>query len=184
MRNGLILGFCGVLLSGCQSLTPTECKIANWGQIGEQDGSRGSYDQIARHVEGCAIQKISVSPDSVRQYRQGYQRGLSSYCQPEIVLDLALNGSGNLSVCPVREQAMLRPYAQAGKRYYDAQKAIEDVDRKQRNLETELEKNETPDLRRREIRQELRRLDRQLGERRMDFNLSDQNLQQLRQQLR
>ena len=184
MRNGLILGFCGILLSGCQTLTPTECRIANWAQMGAQDGSSGRYDRIASHVDGCAQQQVAVGATSVQQYRSGYQQGLQNYCQPEVILDLAQSGSGNLSVCPARQQAALRPYAQAGKRQYDAQQAVEALDTKQRKLETELQNNETTDQRRRDIRLELRRLDQQLIERRLDFNLADQNLQRLRQQLR
>lgn len=184
MRNGLILSLCGLLLSGCQTLTPTECRIANWVQMGEQDGSSGRYDRIASHVDSCAKQQIIVPAMSVQQYRIGYQQGLQAYCQPDVILDLALTGSGNLSVCPASKQAALRPYAQAGKRQYDAHKALDETDRKQRNLETELQKTETTDQRRVEIRQELRRLDQQLVERRLDFNLADQSLQRLRQQLR
>lgn len=184
MRNGLIIGFFGVLLSGCQTLTPTECRLANWTQMGEQDGSSGRYDRIASHVDSCAKQHIIVPAMSVQQYRIGYQQGLQAYCQPEVILDMALSGSGNLSVCPARQQAALRPYAQAGKRQHDAQKALDETDRQQRKLETELQKTETTDQRSIEIRQELRRLDQQLVERRLDFNLADQSLQRLRQQLR
>lgn len=187
MRNGMMLGLFGLsslLLSGCQTLTPTECRIANWAQMGEQDGSNGRSDRIASHVDGCAQQQVAVSATSVQQYRKGYQQGLQNYCQPEVILDLALNGSGNLSVCPARQQAALRPYAQAGKRQYDTQQAVETLDTKQRKLEAELQNNETTDQRRRDIRLELRRLDRQLIEKRLDANLAEKNLQHLRQQLR
>lgn len=184
MRNGLILSLCGLLLTGCQTLTPTECRIANWAQMGEQDGSQGRYDQIASYVDSCAKQHIIVPAMSVQQYRIGYQQGLQAYCQPEVILDLAITGSGSLSVCPVQKQTSLRPYAQAGKRLYDAKTALDEIDRKQRTLETELQKPETSDQRRIQIRQELRRLDQQLIERRLDFNLADRHLQHLRQQLR
>ncbi len=187
MRNRLMIGLfgtCGLLLSGCQTLTPTECRIANWTQMGEQDGSSGRYDRIANHVDGCAQQQVAVSAASVEQYRVGYQQGLQSYCRPEVILDLALSNSGNLSVCPARQQAVLRPYAQAGKRQYDAQQAVEETELKQHNLEAELQKAETTDKRRYDISQELRRLDRQLIERRLDFNIANQALQRVRQQLR
>ncbi len=91
MRNGLILGFCGILLSGCQTLTPTECRIANWAQMGAQDGSNGRYDRIASHVDGCAQQQVAVGATSIQQYRSGYQQGLQNYCQPEVILDVAHN---------------------------------------------------------------------------------------------
>lgn len=161
-------------------MTPTECRIANWSQMGERDASQGQSDQIARYVDSCVKQQVPVSNQSVTQYRKGYQAGLQAYCQPEQILSLASAGKGNLSVCPAVQQTKLRPYYQAGRRHYDAQQALDTTDRKQRSLETELKKNETTDSRRQEIRQELRLLDQKLINQRLELNLADQLLQRLR----
>lgn len=105
-----------LFLTGCATLSPEECRTANWYQIGEQDGQSGYSDRISKHDKACS--KVNIIPNTAL-YRSGYKHGLKSYCQPEIIYDHALNGSGGYQVCPSETHSQLRPYYNVASRYYD-----------------------------------------------------------------
>ncbi len=159
----LTLTACALLtLAGCQTMSPTECKIANWQQMGQQDGSAGRSEQIAQRVDSCSEQNVAVATNAVSQYRQGYQQGLKYYCTPAQVLDAALTGSSNISICPLATQAALKPAARLGSRVHETREAVERLDHEQQKIERELAQKDTSDARRIEIRRRLRELDDEL----------------------
>lgn len=77
-------------LSGCASLTPEQCRTADWRQIGYSDGASGMHaSRIEDHAKACADQNIR--PD-LNQYLDGRRQGLLSYCQPEHGFELGRQG--------------------------------------------------------------------------------------------
>jgi hypothetical protein len=168
-----------LVMSGCQTLSPTECRIANWAQLGQQDGNAGLDEKIALHVEGCAKQQVVVAPSSVAAYRTGYQQGLGYYCRKDRVLELALTGKHNLDVCPLASQGALRVYAHTGARVHEARRKLQDLNSEQRQLEQELQQDKTTDARRADIRKRLRQLDQDLIDQRTDVARAEYALRQL-----
>lgn len=178
----IMTGGCALLmltLSACQTLTPTECRIANWTQLGQSDGQAGRDEQIANHVDGCAKQQVRVNAASILAYRNGYTQGLTYYCRKDRVLELALAGKNNLAVCPLDKQDALRPYAQTGSRVYDARTAVNTLNREQRQLEQTLQHDKIDDQRRSEIRKRLRELDQDLIEQRDALTRAESALRRL-----
>lgn len=181
----LTLTACALLtLAGCQTMSPTECKIANWQQMGQQDGSAGRREQIADHIDSCRKQQVSVAANAVSQYRQGYQQGLQYYCTPSQVLETALAGSSNISICPLSTQAALRPAARLGQRVHDAREAVEKLDDEQQKLAHELAQKDTADVRRGEIRRRLRDMDDELLSARLKRQRAELELNQYQYQHR
>merc|ERR1711916_171837 len=67
------------LLQGCASLSKEECLVADWQQIGFEDGSRGrDLLTLARHRKACA--KAGITPDRAA-YERGHRQGLLRYCK-------------------------------------------------------------------------------------------------------
>lgn len=67
-------------LAGCASLSPEQCRQADWYQIGYADGVNGlSGARINDHASACA--ESGIRPD-LNEYLTGRSRGLVSYCQP------------------------------------------------------------------------------------------------------
>lgn len=111
-------------LSGCAAMSIEECQTANWASVGERDGQNGRSNRIASYYKSC--EKAGLVPNQ-RLYEQGYQKGLVNYCQPTVILDKSLAGSGSYSVCPVEKHSLLRPYYEVGSEYYDAKRKKESV---------------------------------------------------------
>lgn len=122
IKTILILSSCA--LAGCATLSPAECQTANWKQIGLNDGQNGLTNRISQHHKACA--KANIVPNQAL-YAAGYQQGQTYYCQPQIIFERAINGGGSYRVCPVEQQAQLRPYYDVPYSYYQARKKRKDL---------------------------------------------------------
>lgn len=88
-----------LLLAGCASLSPEQCRHADWRQIGFSDGAEGmSAARINDHAKACAEQGIRPNLD---EYLRGREQGLRSYCQPENGFVVGRRGGeANVADCP------------------------------------------------------------------------------------
>jgi len=79
------------LVSGCATLSETECISGNWEQIGYQDGKSGrDSDYILKHESACIEYGVEVDRLS---YEKGRQEGLTRYCTSSNGYNRGVNGS-------------------------------------------------------------------------------------------
>jgi hypothetical protein len=168
------------LLSGCQTMTPTECKMTNWGERGQQDAFAGQAERILTYADDCASQQVPLQQIHIAAYRSGYQQGLGYYCQPQRIIEQALDGKGSVEICPIASQQTLRPLYQTAKRVYDARQDLKQLNQEQQRLEQELNNPKTSDVRRQEIRQRLRKLDADGIDARDELRRAEQALSRIR----
>jgi|GEM_PF-3037533 len=147
----LVTAACMSLLSGCQTMSASECQVADWSKLGQQDGNAGRQDMLAQRIESCQKNAVAVSPTAPMLYRSGYAEGLSYYCQPRRILNEALAGRAHVDVCPLAAQGSLRVYADAGARVYQAQQRVDQLRQERDRLNRELQDKKTTDTRAREI---------------------------------
>lgn len=148
-----------VALTGCESMSVSECKVADWYRVGLTDGARGESDRhIADYTEDCG--KVGILPDALR-YRQGWDTGIVQFCT-------AANGwregvlghGGKSSVClgQLGYPAFSR-YFDAGMQVYRTQEQMQRNNQESRRLQARLEASKNDDERK-SLRDDLRRLDR------------------------
>jgi hypothetical protein len=97
-RSALMPVF-AVFIAGCASLSPEQCRHADWHQIGFADGARGTgAARIDDHAKACA--DVGVRPH-FGSYMQGREQGLHNYCQAENGFSLGRRGGAhNVGECP------------------------------------------------------------------------------------
>lgn len=125
---------CVVLVTGCASLTPEQCRHADWRQIGFADGSQGLPGaRIDDHAKACAEQGIRPA---LNEYLQGRAQGLYSYCQPENGFAVGRRGAvGNVGDCPDSlKQAFLNNYRHGNQVYLLESQIAQQRTRLERNL--------------------------------------------------
>lgn len=88
-----------IAITGCASMTPEQCRHADWHQIGYTDGAQGlSGARIDDHAKACA--EVGVRPN-LDEYLRGRSQGLFSYCQPENGFAVGRRGEQeNAADCP------------------------------------------------------------------------------------
>jgi hypothetical protein len=79
-------------LSGCASLSKSECLSADWEDIGIRDGANGQPEEyLIQHAKACS--KVDVVPDR-GAWQHGRERGLERYCVPRRAYQNGEYGSG------------------------------------------------------------------------------------------
>ncbi|MEF1338715.1 DUF2799 domain-containing protein, partial [Vibrio rotiferianus] len=77
MKRALIPLALLTLLSGCTSMSPDECKTANWYKVGYQDGREGDNPSIINsYTEDCS--EAGVTPDR-KEWQEGFDKGTILY---------------------------------------------------------------------------------------------------------
>lgn len=128
------------LLAGCATLSREQCLQGDWHGIGLADGQQGrTLDRLDDHRRACRDTPAIVDEAA---YQAGREVGLLSYCTPVSGYQVAANGRGYNSVCPVTsEPDFLAGYVlgeQVRRARGDFDSAVSRVDR----LAGELESNQ------------------------------------------
>jgi hypothetical protein len=79
-------------------MSPEECALADWEQLGQQDGRAGrGQDYLARRSKDCAEAGYGVERNA---WLHGWQEGLVDFCTAERGFREGRSGSGYQHICP------------------------------------------------------------------------------------
>jgi len=167
----LAASIASVVLAGCASLSPEQCRQADWRQIGFADGTSGvSAARINDHAKACA--EVGVRPN-LDDYLHGREQGLRNYCQPENGFAVGRSGgSPNAADCPeYLKYAFLEQYrhghqvhlmeedlAQRRSRIYQNNSQIRRNNERISKIRDELAKKDLPEERRSALLNDYNRL--------------------------
>jgi hypothetical protein len=150
----LLLAFA---LSGCASMSESQCRQADWSARGLADGREGrSAQRLDDHVEACA--KIGVAPDRTA-WDKGWEQGIRSYCTASSGWREGLRNQTYWGGCrgQAGEDAFMNHY-QLGQQLYGLQQQLQRNDGELQRLEQVLRTVKT-DEERANVRAQMRRLD-------------------------
>jgi len=141
------------ILSACASLTPEQCRNADWRQIGYTDGANGEpAGRLQEHASACA--KAAIKPD-LEAYLSGRMEGLLSYCQPENGFEVGRRGRpDNVGDCPPHLRPPFLDQYRQGREINALESQVQRLRSLLQNDQNEARRN---DGRMEDIRKELRR---------------------------
>jgi len=124
------------VLSGCASLSETQCRAGDWYAIGERDGRNGhGPGRFDEHVKACA--ELGIAPDRT-SWAAGRADGLARYCTPRRGFEVGESGGFYAGVCgPETEPGFLRGY-DIGRDLAESRARLEDLERELRYLDQAL----------------------------------------------
>ncbi len=123
----LLLGICltAIGLSGCATLSESQCIANDWETVGYRDGAAGnSSSQLLKHQNACV--KHGVVPDR-EAYLAGWNEGVRQFCQPENAFTAGESGHRYANVCPTELQGSFHAAYQEGRQLYLAQSEINEL---------------------------------------------------------
>jgi uncharacterized small protein (DUF1192 family) len=131
------LALVAISVSGCSSMSKTECLAVDWRTIGYEDGVAGyPGNHIAKHRKACA--KHGVRSD-LALYQEGRAQGLQEYCQPVNGYRLGVRGGGYGGVCPAELESPFLAAFEAGHELYSLRARVANaeaqLDAKRRELD-------------------------------------------------
>ena len=122
MKKTIGFVFTCIILSGCQTISPQECKSANWYDKGILDGSNGLKPTIlVDYKNECAEAGVAVNS---ADWQEGYKHGLTTYCTPENGYFVGSKGLTYRSVCS--SQKFLENY-RLGKEDYQREQRRKEI---------------------------------------------------------
>ncbi len=87
-----------VVISGCASLSQSQCQSGDWYGIGLTDGSVGApLSTLEQHRNSCGEYAIRIDGEA---WRAGRDEGLKQYCRPSNGYQLGRYGNSFNNVCP------------------------------------------------------------------------------------
>lgn len=125
-------------VSGCATLSESQCIASDWETVGYTDGAAGRQSsQLLKHQNACV--KHGVIPDR-EAYLAGWNDGVRQFCQPENAFSAGESGRSFANVCPEDMQASFSAAYQEGRRLHLAQSEIDNLHRQIVHKEARLKK--------------------------------------------
>lgn len=124
-------------LSGCTTMSETECLSTNWEQVGLEDGKKGVGSfSASSYQESCGKYDVPVD---MAAYNQGHVNGVALFCQADNGFELGEQGYKYTVYCP---QAFEEQYA-IGYQFYLAYNNISQMENALYTNETNINKLES-----------------------------------------
>ena len=149
-----------VALTGCESMTVSECQVADWGRVGFADAAGGvSESRLTAYMEDCGKAGIHPNPQA---YRKGWDAGIVRFCTATNGWrEGVLGNSAKASVCQGQQgYEVFARYLEAGLQVHRSNEHLRqnaaDAGRLQKRLEAS-----TRDDEKRHLRDELHDIDRE-----------------------
>jgi hypothetical protein len=179
----------GFSLVSCATMSPEECKVADWRAVGLRDGLDGrALSRLGDRSEDCAKVGVVVNTQT---YLAGRDSGLKSYCRIENAVPLGLNGGSYAGVCPPAIDSVFQQRFQTARAVYDLRSEVKGLDDRIESLERRLRgihqeeekrmKEATSEEERRKIRKAM---DDERDDVRADLGEADRRLRRKRDELR
>ncbi len=147
--RGFGLAILVLVLGGCATLNESECRSADWQTIGLEDGGKGlPVSTVGRHRKACA--DYGIKPN-LEAYRRGHTAGVVSFCTPRNGFIQGKAGRSHYDVCPPDLRNGFLAGYEDGRELYDLERERDQVRRKLRTAEENLEDTQER-LERREAR--------------------------------
>jgi hypothetical protein len=103
-------------LTGCSSMSESECLATDWRTVGYEDGVNGyPGDRIGRYRNACS--EHGVTPD-LAEYQAGREQGLREFCKPLNGFRVGARGAGYSGVCPADLDQSFEDAYQSGRQLY------------------------------------------------------------------
>lgn len=155
------------VISGCETMSPDECKYANWNDIGLRDGLSGQpLSLLSERVNDCT--KAGTRVDTAL-YMASREQGLQSFCRLENAAPLGLSGTAYAGVCPALVDIEFRRRYQAGYAVHELRNKVSQLDNRSNRLQRQLreaDKEEGQQLKATDKDDDRKRIRKEFDERR------------------
>lgn len=127
-------------LSGCASLSESQCVASDWHTVGYSDGASGQdSSRLLKHQDACV--KHGVTPDR-EAYMVGWNEGVVRYCTPENGFQQGQRGAQYHNVCPGDLEPDFHQAYLSGRELYLAQSEVSQLERSIASKTRQLDKVE------------------------------------------
>jgi hypothetical protein len=149
-----------LFLSGCASMSKSECMSANWEDVGIRDGAAGRPEEyLIEHSKACA--EVQVTPDR-NAWLKGREHGLERFCVPYRAYQVGESGGGfDTGMCAGFDQERLQNAFERGRDVNRMQSELSSLDSQIQDIRARLEKKDLEQKERERLAYDLGQLEYQ-----------------------
>lgn len=126
-----------LILCGCAGISEEQCLAMDWRTIGFEDGANGRPVQsISNYRQACGEYGVTADLDG---YRSGHAEGVDTYCRPAKGFDEGHRGARYQGVCPAGSEAEFLSAYNSGRRLYELETTLSQIERQLASNHTEQE---------------------------------------------
>jgi hypothetical protein len=115
-----------VALTGCATLSESECRSGAWSDVGFRDGRSGRVaDRISEHAKACS--EYGIVPDRAA-YFEGRDEGLVQYCTMHNGFLVGSKNESYEGVCAVLDERQFLAGFNPGRELYRARERLSGVE--------------------------------------------------------
>jgi len=124
-------------LASCATMSPEECRIADWRDVGQRDGLEGKpVAVLSARASDCAENNVRIDNAA---YLKGREAGLKTFCRLENAVQIGLNGGDYEGVCPAQIDREFRRRFEIGHNVYASRAEVARIDSAMRSTERRLQ---------------------------------------------
>jgi len=187
--------FLFLFVSGCATMSKNECLNAQWQNVGYEDGAKGyNGSRIGIYRKACA--EYNVSPD-LQAYTLGRQQGLKQWCTPGNGYLQGTRGAVYNGICPKDLEPKFKRAMNHGRAVYNYRQKVQNqesmlaqlkkdltaTEQQISSMEAELISNQTQQLRRVVLLNEIRKSENDREVLRNDISEAESNLDAMHRRL-
>lgn len=167
LRALVTITVAATLLASCASLDESQCLLADFRFLGEEDGEKGRpRTRIDTYEKDCGEYGLSVDRQA---YALGWEEGIVKFCTRDNGYEYGLGGNHYQKSCPVELADTFFNAYQLGRAVYTAKTEVERLETDISRLGDKLAKDDLKSDQRAELREDrndakddLRKAERQL----------------------
>lgn len=156
-------------MTSCASLDESECLLADFRFLGEEDGEKGRpRTRINTYEKDCAAHNLSVDRQA---YAQGWEVGIVKFCTRDNGYEYGLEGNHYQNSCPVELADTFFNAYQIGRAVYNAKTEVVRLEAQITRLGDQLAKDDLKSEKRADLREDredakddLRKAERKLDD--------------------
>jgi hypothetical protein len=150
-----------ILLTSCSTMSQSECTMANWSVVGQNDGETGKKSShYSQYQNDCGEFGISVDIDS---YISGWETGIAQYCTRENGYRVGTSGVFYQNSCPAKYEDEFFSAFQMGRTIHREQSQINQIRNQIQRTGDELTKAELTTEQRQSLTDKRQRLKKDLN---------------------
>lgn len=116
-----------LILCGCAGISEEQCLSMDWRTVGFEDGANGRPVQnISSYRQACGEYGVTADLDA---YRSGHAEGVDGYCRPGRGFEEGHRGARYQGVCPADIEADFLAAFNSGRRLYELETTLTQIER-------------------------------------------------------
>ena len=132
------------LTTGCATMSPEQCMVADWYRLGEQDALAGrSSDHLANRAGAC--QDAGYQSDMDAWYA-GFEDALPSFCTLDNGFRFGVEGKSYQNTCPSELAPQFLDGYDMGSEIHELERAVTASNRQVNQLNSEIQRERNSDV--------------------------------------